>query len=334
MSVFYMENFEWASGEVPLSKRYLLSNGTGISLSNSAGMYGTCIKLDPASNALTTAFRYSHSAISSFLLSFAMKRESVVAATGFHVFGSFDQGNSSQVFFGETTSGTIRFINAGSSNIIGETSPITFSTNRERYEVGMYLSSTTGTLSFKHKNNLLINITGIKTNNDSSTMSSFRLGAFNGSNIYYDDIYMDDDKNAFKGDVRIHSLYPTGYTQQQSSPSTGLYSWATIDESPIATGDYAVFSGGQYDIYSMAGITGNPYIYSVGILSYVSKPTVDVASGRHVLSIGASSISGSLMDMPIASGFVSSYFSTDPSGNSWTKSAVNTTLLSFGKEIL
>lgn len=333
MAVIYMENFEWASGEVPLSQRYIITNSSNVSLSNADSMYGTCVKIGSTPTNLGTAIRLSLDSINQFLFSFAIKRDTIINPASDYIWGTFDAGNTGQTNMIHTSSGTIKFMSGGST-FIAETTPISFSTNRERYELGMYLHASTGTLSFKRNGSLLCSITGIKTNGDSSTISSIRLGGLSGTNVYYDDFYVDNDKNAFRGDVRIHSLYPTGYTQQQSTPNTGLYSWANIDESPIATGDYATFSGGQFDVYNLSSLTGNPYIYSVGILTYAAKMSADVASGRQGLTMGSASISGGLLSMSVASGFVGSYFANDPSGNPWTKNAVNTCLLSFGKEIL
>lgn len=202
-------------------------------------------------------------------------------------------------------------------------------------EVSATINDTTGTCVVRVDGAVVINFTGDTknggTNNSIDTVGwgSYQAG---GNPQVMDDVYILDGTgsapwNDFLGDVRIHTLVPTGAgNSTQLTPSTGS-NYACVDELPYSASDYVSSStAGQKDTYATSDLPGTVgTVYGVQVCAVAKKTDAGARSLKTVVRRGSTDYSDSTAaGLGTGDGTVTSLRAVDPSTSAqWTASNVN-----------
>jgi hypothetical protein len=143
--------------------------------------------------------------------------------------------------------------------------------------------------------------------------------------LYYDDMWFDTDKTAFRSDQTFSRLAPSADVSGVSTPSTGSDRYAMIDESPASTSDYLTFATTGEDIYEVADLPSTPTsISGVGALFIASKTDAGALEFRSRVKSNADYANGTTSGLSVSTLGYSDFWATDPQGGGdWTKARVD-----------
>lgn len=166
-------------------------------------------------------------------------------------------------------------------------------------EISATIHDTTGTCEVRVNGSSVINFTGDTRNGGGSTIDTVSFLSYSGAYYtYVDDFYICDDSgaapyNTFLGDIRIHTLSPSGAgSLTQMTPSSGA-NYTTVDELPYSGTDYVRGSAGQVDLYTASDLpAGVGTIYGVQANAIVKKTDAGLLSGRTKLKSGTTTVNG------------------------------------------
>jgi hypothetical protein len=176
----------------------------------------------------------------------------------------------------------------------------TFASNTFYYiEISATIHDTTGTCDVRLNGSTVISFTGDTRNGGGSTIDTVSFLSYAPTYYtYVDDFYICDDSgaapyNTFLGDIRIHTLSPSGAgSLTQMTPSSGA-NYTTVDELPYSSTDYVRGSAGQVDLYTASDLpAGVGTIYGVQANAVVKKTDAGLLSGRTKLKSGATTVNG------------------------------------------
>lgn len=318
MAIILFDDFEAGA-----NLRWSASQFAGFSTSI-AGMFGRCASMTNGAS-FDSYFRYNLDAtrdegLVSFALSFATLPD---ANTRFF---SVMNGATHQVALYLNSNGS--FSVARDTTVL-QTSPIvvTAANIRYRIELGFSINDTTGSFVLKVNGSELLNFTGQDTRNGVDGFNRAMFGTVNtiSGSVYYDDVLIDDDKTAFRGDLYGLARVPVSDVSGYSTPSTGANRWATIDELPYSAADYNTFPSTGIDRFGVDDLPDTPDdIYAICINWIGRKTDTGDCDMRSRLYSGAATANGTTRAMNVASQFFQDVHQTDPDTSAaWTAAGFN-----------
>lgn len=217
-----------------------------------------------------------------------------------------------------TTAGVLRTTTATNSVPIGAWNYL---------EGKVVISDTVGEVVLKLNGTTIVNLTGIDTKTGTtSTIDTFILGSpqGGGGNRYYDDVYLHD--SAFLGDVRVHTIVPTGAgASTQFTPSTGA-NWAAVDELPYSATDYVTDSVvGHRDTYAMGDLpAGVSAVHGVQTCLIAKKTDAGALNVKPVVRQGGVNYYGTSVPLTASDATYIDLRTVDPATSAaWTPAGVN-----------
>jgi hypothetical protein len=216
------------------------------------------------------------------------------------------------------------------ATVLGTTTDpvIIFPNVRYRIELGFSISDTTGTIVLKVNGTEVLNLTSQDTRNgidgfDKIQFSRARLDDTGQSD--FDDILVDDDKTAFRGDFYGQPLVPVSDVSGYSTPSSGSNRWAMVDEMPYSAADYNTYPATGEDIFGINDLSDSPTnIYGVAVNFIAKKDETGTCDMRSKLYSGSANATGANQTINVASQFFQQLVLTDPdTAAAWTPAAVN-----------
>jgi hypothetical protein len=170
-------------------------------------------------------------------------------------------------------------------------------------EISATLNDTTGNVVVKVNGVTLINFTGdTKNAGTATTIDKVRFIRTGSQNILVDDVYILDSTgsapyNTFLGEIRVHTISPSGAgASTQWTPSTGA-NYTTVDELPYSTTDYvAGTTSGHRDTYAMGNLPSN-----VGTIYAVQTAIIGKKTDAGAMSV-------KIVDRPGSTNYATSAF--------------------------
>ena len=171
----------------------------------------------------------------------------------------------------------------------------------------------------------VLNLTGQNTANSGTTINRVRFESNNGNAFYWDDLWFETGKTAFRNDLTFVRLAPSADVSGVSTTSTGVSRFATIDESPGSTTDYNTFAVTGEDVFECADLSTTPdEIAGVGIYYVASKQDAGTLEFRARLRSGSDNFNGTTSGLNATVLGYSDFTATDPQGGgAWTKARVD-----------
>lgn len=206
---------------------------------------------------------------------------------------------------------------------------------RFRIEIGFTISDTVGTVTVKIDQGAgpvtVLALTNVDTRDASDTtgvVNRFRLYNNYGATPYWDDIWFDTDKTAFRSDMTFKTLVPTADVSGWSTATPLGDRFATIDELPVSTTDYLTYSVVGSDVFTLSNLTTIPsQIAGLGVIYIANKPDSGAVEFRsrieHLGAYGDGATTG--LNMSILG--YSDFWATKPGGGAWGYDNVNTAQL-------
>jgi hypothetical protein len=203
---------------------------------------------------------------------------------------------------------------------------------RFRIEIGFVISDTVGEVKVNIDQgsgaSKVINLTSQDTRDAADLtgiVNRFRVYNQNPAITYWDDIWLDDDKTAFRVDQTFARLAPSADVSGVSTPSTGSDRYAMIDEVPASTTDYVTFAVTGEDVYECADLSTTPTtITGVGILYIASKTDSGTLEFRSRVLSNADYANGTTTGLNMSTLGYSDFYATDPQGGgAWTKARID-----------
>lgn len=325
MAIVWWEDFE-ALSTATLGWR-LDTVGTSVAVvSGISGLTGQCLRL-PTSQASGDIGFLLPSTYSEGLFSAAMLIPS----------GSFTATPIIQLNSGATNNITIRLNADGSLTALRNTTVLGSSSvgivpgnKRFRIEVGFVISDTVGEVKVNidtgNGASTVIDLTSQDTNNGSATINRMAVDIPGMAHfLYYDDLWFDTDKTAFRADQTFIRLAPSADVSGVSTPSTGSDRYATIDETPGSTTDYNTFAVTGEDVFECADLSTSPdEIAGVGIYYVAAKQDAGTLEFRARLRSGSDNFDGTTSGLNASTLGYSDFAAVDPQGSgAWTKARVD-----------
>lgn len=287
---------------------------------------GRSWNLSSTGDALTLTFGQK----SQIFLGFALKCVSV--ANGRFLDIKSDSGATTHLSLAFPTSTSIDLMR-GTSTVIASASlsqPLTWGTY---IELSATVADAGGTCVVKANGVTLINFTGDTKNAGTGswvdTITIIKATGFT-PNIFVDDFYLCDSigsapYNTFLGDVRVHTVVPTGAgSSTQFTPSSGA-NYTTVDELPYSAADYVYGTAGQQDLYATSDLPGGTgVIYGVQTNAVVKKTDAGNISARSAVKSGATTYYGTTTVIGTSDQVVTRIDQTNPAtASAWTSGEVN-----------
>lgn len=153
----------------------------------------------------------------------------------------------------------------------------------------------------------------------------------------FDDWYINGGANAFLGDGRVVTRFPTSDTSRNDfTPSAGTDNFAMVDElNPDADVTYNEANvAGDQDRYASNTSIGSPLtIHGVMVRSFMKKTDAGDRTARNVLKSSATLVTGDTVGLGAGYAAFSTMVNTNPAtGAAWTAATV--TASEFGAEIV
>ncbi len=330
MALLFMDGFD--AGDYLL--KYNVGSGTGFS-STAPGRLGPgrCLQKNHNSNGtLYKAFTPSASIIVGFACYYTTN-SSGAPAIMMAVFGDSGATAHIQVATGDVA-GTIEVSRGYSwSRTVLFTASVPINT-WNYYELRVKVSDTVGYADLKVNGATVGTFSGDTKNGGTSTNidNIVMAGSANNTSIVlvWDDLYVIDETgsspyNTYLGDVRVHSLVPSGAgSSTQLSPSTGA-NYTTVDELPYSATDYVYGTAGQTDLYTASDLPGGTgVIYGVQTNAVVKKTDAGNISARSAVKTGGTTYYGTSTAVGTSDQVVSRVDQTNPAtATAWTSGDVN-----------
>lgn len=325
MAIIWWEDFE-ALSTANLGWR-LDSVGTSVAIvSGINGMTGQCLRLPASQQGGDVGFLLP-STYAEGLFSTAMLIPS----------GSFTATNILQFNLGAISNISIRLNSTGSITALSGSTELGTSSvgvipgnKRFRIEVGFKIDGSAGEVVVKidtgNGQTTILNLTSKNTNNGAATINRVQVDIGTLSHfLYYDDMWFDTDKTAFRNDLTFKRLAPSADVSGVSTPSTGSDRYAVIDESPASTADYLTFGTTGEDLYECTDLSATPAsIAGVGVYYVASKTDAGTLEFRGRLKSNTDYANGATNGLNMSTLGYSDFFATDPQGGgTWTKARVD-----------
>lgn len=198
------------------------------------------------------------------------------------------------------------------------------------WEIKVLFSQTVGTYEVRKNGVVILSGTGVDTCNTATESASdvrFRMG----STSYIDDIYICDasgsTNNDFLGDVEVKLKLPDADgTSEQWTPSTGVDSYALVDEVPFNSDtDYLETSTtAQISRFTHQDVDSGDTILAVVQTAVCRKTDAGSGSVRTHQFINSTGYNGSTVALSTSYQAITQILETDPNTTAaWTPAGVN-----------
>lgn len=316
MAIIMFEDFE------PSTALSWIQSATNFG--TNAAMFGRCCSMGSAT---AEFYRYAKknlpSSYSEGLVSFAFSISSILSTANYRIL-SIMNSSTHQIGLYMNTDGSLSV--SRNTSVLYTTSPVILNPNvRYRIELGFSISGSTGTLRLKVNNVELFNLTSQDTRNGIDNFNAVQFGNLAGVTDYFDDILVDTDKTAFRGDFYGECLVPTSDVSGYSTPSTGSNRWAVVDELPSSLTDYTSFPNTGTDRYGLSNLSSSPAaIYGVLVRWIAQKNDTQDCVMRSLLYSGTGTYTGSGNVITVGYLDYQDIVEVDPNtSSSWTASSIN-----------
>lgn len=322
MACIFWDDFEWAG---TLSMRYDASASFAVT-GGVSGMSGRHLQATANVALVITSYAFTATA------------EGVFSAACFINSGTISQRNLVALRSGTTINIAIR-LNADLSvnvlrnaTVIGSASAagVVPLARRFRIEVKFVVADgTSGEVVVRIDSGAgmttALTVTGVDTNEAGGVIDNIGLYNQNSVFVYWDDVYVDNDKNWTQNDFTFLRLAPSADVSKVSTPSTGTTAWSTIDESPASLTDFNTFSTTGLDVMEFANLASTPEaILGVGVMYVANKTITDPITFRSRIRSNANDANGTTVNLNATTLVYADFYATDPQGGgAWTKARVD-----------
>ena len=324
MAILLLENFEWYDPTIG-TQRYsaVAASGQMNTTTANAAMFGKCLGIASGASSMFYALYYElGTTYSSGFVSLAYSSVSALQTVALPI-TAVRNGSTIQLALRRETDNRIS-VARNTTVLQTTTDPILIRPNfRYRLEFGYVINATTGSYRVDVNGVTVLNGTGANTRNGVDGVTNVGFGNSNMTS-YIDDILIDTDSAAFRGDWTIRSVYPSADAVGFSTPSTGSR-WSNIGNAPATGTAYNTFSSAGADRYDLTDLPANAAsIFAVGAIHRVLKTDTGTCTFRTRLKSGASYGNGTTRASNVAAAIYQDTFETDPQGGgSWTPTRVN-----------
>jgi hypothetical protein len=332
MAIVYWDDFEWAQTST-LGYRQVETNGTPsivTVVTGVSGMTGRSLNLSSITATVYSGYNLS-SNYTEGLFSVACFINGTI---GQRSLLSLCAGAVENIVIRVNPNSSVTALRAasvlpGSSTSAAGVIPVG---KRFRIEVAFVISDTVGEITVSVDSGsgatTVLNLTGVDTREASDTsgiVNRFRLYNNNTAINYFDDLWFDDDKTAFRTDQTFQRLAPSADVSGVSTPSTGSDRFAMIDESPASTTDFNTFAVTGEDVYHFEDLGSvPPSIAGVGVMYIANKPNAGVIQFRSRLLSGVDYVNGVTTGLNMSTLGYSDFYHVDPQGGTpWTKQRID-----------
>ena len=249
--------------------------------------------------------------------------------------GSADTNSNVQIGIGFGPSGTIR-VWRGDTQILESDANALLVNTWHRVEADVTFHDTAGAVLVKVDGGIVINATGIDTQNTANpSVNVFRInriGHGTGPSVLVntDDLILmndiDDGTNLhmMKGDLRADLIAPSADFQQQFSRSTGTTNWSLIDEAVLSTSDWVEGVAGLEDIYDLTDLGTLSLVHAIKVNMQAWRTGTTFFNATPKLYTNASNAS---LAAAVLSGTSAQYSRTQVlnpiTGVAWTPAEIN-----------
>lgn len=267
------------------------------------------------------------SAVSEFYFGFGFRPTASTAGCGVQ----FKSPNGTEQCNIATTSGnqlTIRRV----GTVLATGSQVLVPNTWYYIECHIVIHGSTGTCQVKIDGIVdIATTTGLNTKNDGSSGTVDRIRYTGvGSDIRFDDIYMNDTTGAvndgYSGDTKVTAYIPNAEGSNIGlTPSTGTDNSALVDERPANTTDYnssAVVD--DYDLYALPNTSGAQDIQAVRVWAYAKKSDAGTGLLAPVVKTAAGTATGVDQALSTSYTFYHQDYDKDPNDSAaWTTTKVD-----------
>lgn len=265
---------------------------------------------------------------------FAFTTNNAVAMNGPALYIQSDGGATSHVLVGWNGGVLTVWRGTASAGNILATATVTEPQNSVSWvhiEVAATIHDTTGTVVVRVNGEQVLSFTGDTRNAGTSTLiDGVSIIRPPSQGIYVDDFYLCNGEgathNTFLGDVRVHTVVPTGAgSSTQLTPSTGA-NWAAVDELPYSATDYvSSATAGQKDLYALGDLPASPGTIVAVQHSVVGKKTdAGARSIKPLAKVGGTEYAGAASALGTSDGTATVTLAASPATSAaWTASEVN-----------
>ncbi len=210
-------------------------------------------------------------------------------------------------------------------------------------EMSATIADAGGRVTVKIDGSTIIDFTGdTKNGGTNTTIDTVGFGNNGTFQAYgnWDDLYVCNDSgsanNAFLGDVRVQTLYPTGAgSSTQFTPTGVANNWDNVNDTPYSTATYNADSvPGHRDTYAMADlVAGTGTVFGVQDNILALKSDAGAASIKAAIKSGGTVYYDSALTLSASATESTALREVDPATSAaWTPANVNS--LEFGAEIV
>lgn len=199
-------------------------------------------------------------------------------------------------------------------------------------EIKVVIDPTAGNVTVRYLGNDIVSFTGNTKNGGTNTsLDAVDISATSGATFLFDDFYINDDTggspyNTFLGDVRVHTMSPSGAGASTGfTPSSGA-NYTTVDELPYSATDYVSSNTpSTRDTYVMADLpAAASTIFGVQTNVVAKKTDAGSIAVKPVIRSGGTNYYGSSAPLTGSDITVSDLRTVDPNTSAaWTAGGVN-----------
>lgn len=326
MAILLLENFEWYDPTIA-TQRYssVATSGNMNTTSSNAAMFGKCLGIAGSGTSLAYALVYSlGTSYNSGLVSLAHASNSTAGTTNSSIV-VVRNGTTAQLVLRRDADNRLTILR---NTTVLQTSaePVLNRANfRYRIEFGYVINGTTGSYRVDVNGETVLSDTGVNTSNVVGGVNTVVFANSAASvTSYIDDILIDTNETAFRGDFTVRSSYTSSDVVGFSTPSTGSR-WSNINKAPATGTAYNTFSAAGADRHDLTDLPANAAsVFAVGVIHRTLKTDTGACTFRTRLKSGSDYGDGTTRSPNVAAAIYQDMFETDPQGGgSWTPTRVN-----------